>query len=606
MATGVKVTISARDNASNALERINARIARMQAPVRRTQAALARFSSLTGLNRLSDGFARVTRSAMNSYRVIGQIIPPLSTITSVASIAGVFSMARAWGQMGTNLRTSARAIGMSPARLKTLQNATDLAGGSAEAMTGALEGLSETQWRVLNGFAPAARAQFQAWGITIQDLQKMKPEEIFDRIAQKLRGIRNPAARTIAAMQIFGGAAQGLLPIFQQTEKEWLANVAAGEKNAGMTNRNVEAAVNAERAYRSLTQAADSFRYEIAQDLSPAIMSVLQIMRDLVVSGRVWINQNLPGYVKQISTWLRNGGWAQIRKDILSVGGAINDVAQLIERLNASPAFQKIMDKVGAIAGLSGAGPSLSPGALEAQRQLAARQPHSAGPLGSIRNSHFRSDPIFYRDYQFLRQLGLTSSQASGVVASEYAESSGNERAVNGSHFGLFQWDSERQANYAATHGGRSILDATHQQQLQFAVDELRTTRQGAGRRVLSATTAADAGHDFSYYDEVPYADEARREAESQRRATIANQFYERFGNNDRYGSNWVARDLHQGLYDLKDMVSSGPQKLRVEVAHTNAPPGSSVRVTGTSPGLTVHSVSQQRAMDPINTSTGN
>lgn len=201
---GVKVTISAVDRASQTLERINAKIAAIQAPVRRTMAAVNRFSSVTGLTRLQSGVSKVARAGLGMFQSLSQIVPVLGTITGAASVAGIYRLASAWGQFGTNLRTAANSMGMAPGRLMAMQNAARLSGGSADAMSSALQGLSQTRWEATHGFAPEAIVQFKALGISLQELQRMKPDEMFDRVAKRIRAIRDPAAKVIAATQILG------------------------------------------------------------------------------------------------------------------------------------------------------------------------------------------------------------------------------------------------------------------------------------------------------------------------------------------------------------------------------------------------------------------
>lgn len=317
--SGVKVTISAVDRASMTLEKLNARIAAIQAPTRRLQAAFSRFGNVTGLRYLRTGMDSVGRAALGTFRTMGQIVPVLGVITSATSVAGVYRLASAWAQMGTNLRTSAAAMGMAPRRLMTMQNASRLAGGSADAMSGALQGLAQTRWEATHGFAPEAVVQFKALGISLEELKRLSPDQMFDRIAKKLRSIRDPAARTIAATKIFGGAAQGLLPIFQQTEAAYEANIRQAERLGLMNDKGVAAAARLQQAQIGLQESVEGLGYSIAESLEPVITPVVAQMRDWIAANREWIAQDIGRYVGQFITWLRTGGWDQIKSGIRGV-----------------------------------------------------------------------------------------------------------------------------------------------------------------------------------------------------------------------------------------------------------------------------------------------
>ncbi|MBV1835659.1 phage tail protein [Acetobacter estunensis] len=328
--SGVKVTISAVDRASMTLERINARIAAIQAPVRRLQAAFGRFASVTGLRYLRTGLDGVRRVATGAFRSLGQIVPVLGTITGATTVAGIYRLTSAWAQMGTQLRTTARSMGMAPARLMAMQNAARLSGGSANAMTDALGNLANTGWEAAHGFAPEAVVQFKALGVSLEELQKLSPDALFERVAKRLRAIRDPAARTIAATKIFGGAAAGLLPIFQQTDEAFRQNIRQAERLGLINKQGADAAARLQQAQVGLQEAVEGFGYSVAQSLEPVITPVIAQMRDWIAANREWISQDIARYVGQFVTWLRTGGWDTIKTDIR---GVYDEVLRVVDGL---------------------------------------------------------------------------------------------------------------------------------------------------------------------------------------------------------------------------------------------------------------------------------
>lgn len=323
---GVKVVISAADRASQTIERINTRIARMQAPVRRVQAAFGRFASLSGLSRLNNGIVGVGRSALGAFQSLGQIIPVLGTLTGAASVAGVYRLASAWAQVGTDLRTTSRTMGMAPQKLQAMQNAAKLAGGSAESMTGALQQLSQMRWAATHNQDPAAAAQFRAVGVSMEELQKLSPDKLFQRVATRLRDIRAPAAQAVAATTLFGGAAQGLMPIFQQTGREFENNIKLAERYGLFNQKGVDAADRLRKAQQKLELAVRGFGNSLAESLEPAIRPVIEGMAEWIAANRTWIAQDITGYVRRFITWLRAGGWNRIKGDITGVYQAITNV----------------------------------------------------------------------------------------------------------------------------------------------------------------------------------------------------------------------------------------------------------------------------------------
>ncbi|WP_308721018.1 phage tail tip lysozyme [Komagataeibacter xylinus] len=416
---GVKVVISAQDRATQTIERINNRIAQMQAPVRRARAALDRFASLSGLSRLNNGIVGVSRSALGAFRSLGQIVPVLGTLTGAASLAGVYRLASAWAQVGTDLRTTSRTMGMAPQRLQAMQNAAKLAGGSAESMTGAMQQLSQMRWGATHNQDPAAAAQFRAIGVSLGELQKLSPDQLFARVAARLRAIRDPAAQAVAATTLFGGAAQGLMPIFQQTGREFARNLKLAERYGVMNQKGVDAANRLRQAQQRLGLAVEGFGNSLAEALEPAIRPVVEQMADWIAANRKWIAQDIAGYVRQFITWLRAGGWKQIRSDILGVYHSITDVVDrlgswksagrdaliAIGAIYAAPVLAGMLSLATAIIGVATAFGRMRKSAIEAGAASRAAQTMeaSAGAGGGLLSRAALPLAVGYAAYSTIR-----------------------------------------------------------------------------------------------------------------------------------------------------------------------------------------------------------
>lgn len=102
-------------------------------------------------------------------------------------------------------------------------------------------------------------------------------------------------------------------------------------------------------------------------------------------------------------------------------------------------------------------------------------------------------------------KMGWSHDQAAGLVANASSESSMNPKAENAGHRGLFQWDAERWGHFE-TFAKIAGLDPNDPlAQVRFADYELRHgTEQAAGKLLLAAQNAAQAGSIASHYYERP------------------------------------------------------------------------------------------------------
>ncbi|MFT8634750.1 phage tail tip lysozyme [Novacetimonas hansenii] len=645
---GVKVTLTAQDRVSQTIERINARIAHMQAPVRRVQASMNRFASLSGMSRLNNGIFGVARSAEHAFQSLGQIVPVMGTITGATTVAGIFRLANAWSQVGTSLRTTSRTMGMAPQRLQAMQNAAQLAGGSAEFMTGALQQLSQTSWAALHNQDPGAVAQFKAIGIHAEDLQRLSPDKLFLRVAASLRQIRSPAAQAVAAATLFGGAAQGLMPIFQQTNKEWQQSLDQAERYSHMSRSSVDAANSLRRSQAALGEAVEDFGNSIAEAAAPGVRELTDFMTNLIEANRKWIAQDIGDYVRQFVTWLRTGGWDRIRGDITGVYNAItgvvdelggwksagNDALIALEALFAARVLSGIVGlgrdlwevvtalrAIGAarlaamgLPGLAVAGAAYTMSGQDSslhnwldQNPLASKVDNAASYIGIGRSYAEQS-----RDAQvinqrtamaFFRDRGRSQLQAAAIVGNFNRESALNPNAISpdGEHVGIGQWDARRQADFERIYH-RSMRGSSLMQQLGFAARELdmnpRFARVDAGLR--SARTLAEGVTIFDRGYESP----GNYDKEDPIRLGMAEEIARKFGGIPSAPPMTVPPGTAAG----PNMAPQPPmQRIQVEIDHKNAPPGTRARVMNAPPGTrVVNNIPVQRAMPPELTPVGN
>jgi len=610
---GVSVAITAQDRASATLERINSRLARMQLPARRAFGALQRFSQVTGLTRLRGGLTSVAREGVSAFRSIGQIAPVLGTITGATSVAGIYRLASAWAKMGTEIRTTSHAIGIAPERLAKLQNAARLSGGSGEAVTGALQSLSQTQWEMAHGFAPEAQATFQALfngtGTSIKQIEQMKPDELFDRLIKRLRGIKNPAAQAIAAQKLFGGAAAGLLPILQQTEKEYQTNIRLAERYGVTNQKGADAAANLQHSIAGLTLAGEGLAYSIAEALGPSVQKIIDRMAEWIGQHRALIALRLKQYFDEVSEavsrvvkWLQDGGWDKITWKIRSVVDALGgwkgvaaEAVIAVGALYAAPvllgmasfalqvmAISKAFDamkvsaeaangaagvpgksgkggilrKTARVAGYLGIAGIVAEGVQQGADAL-GWQNKSARISAGIDRKLGTNLPYAYQAYKYFTSQGWSSAQAAGLVSNLDVESGFNykdDTGDGGKAYGAAQWHAPRQADFEKQFG-HSIRNSTFDEQMQFVQWELTHTYKNAGDTLRRAGNETDAAQAVSAFYEQP----KDQLGEMSRRGALAPTWRKRLEERDRYGANGFAgwaHDLRNRLTGSLDAAS--------------------------------------------------
>lgn len=642
MAATVSVILSATDRASKTFDTFNNRLVAIQSPVRNLQRSLGRFSDVTGMTRLRKGMGDLSRSTLGAFRSVGRLVPEMGALTGAASLAGVYKLASAWAQVGSNLRTSARSMGMAPGRLMALQNAARLSGGSADAMSNALGQLSTQKWEAANGFAPEAAAQFQALGISMEELKKLSPEQLFDRIANKIRGIKDPAAQSIAALKLFGQAGEGLLPIFQQTSAEYQENIKLAQRYGVMNQGGADAASRMQKAQQQLTLAVEGFGYSIAEAVEPAITPVIQQMAEWIATNRQWIAQDIAGYVRQFANWLKNGGWEKVKQDIAGVTLAISAVVDKLGAWKsvaiAAMGAMTILYGAPIIAGFIGlagvigpVGAALTAATAAATALFAVLSPEKfrnfmdgLPGISMLENTVSNlTGGAFGRSYkeqhvaqaaqnlggeqaveqgrniqQFFMRNGYTGAQAAGLVANLAQEDSNFDPAKegdNGTAYGIGQWHKDRQEDFRRVIG-RDIRGSSRDDQLRFMKWELDNRGYLGGNEIRQAQSASQAAALASANYFRPGLTRADQLREMSSRAGMGEDWYRT-----------LSAPAAQMPVQPAVGTPSGADRMQLDVhVKTEGPVGSSVKTESKSSNLKVAGVTQRRAMDPENTSTGN
>lgn len=311
--SSISLSIGAQDRFSKTLNALEGRINKMTAPVKRFQNNVSRLSNF-GPAQLARGMERVGRTATGAARSLGSIVPVLGTITGAASIAGVYRLSSAWARFGQQLGITSRTIGVAPQRLQAMQGAARIAGGTAEGMTSALQGLAQTKFNIRAGLDPAALAQFQQFGVTLSDIQRLAPDQLFDKVLSKLRQIKDPVAQAAAATKIFGGGASAVIPILQQSSGAYQRNLALSERYGVLNERGIKSATDLAESQSRLELAVRGFGNSLAESVAPILTPIVNKMSEWIAANRQWIATDIAGRVQSLVRWFSDGGWDRITK----------------------------------------------------------------------------------------------------------------------------------------------------------------------------------------------------------------------------------------------------------------------------------------------------
>jgi len=454
----------------------------------------------------------------------GGAISEIASFVGKAGIIGgvtalTFKIAQLESQWASSVRSMSNLAvrsGLSTTSAFGVQYAGRLAGLSPEQANAGIEQVRQTYSDAINNRNPEALKRYQAAGISTDPNRLESIESVLTKLAAY--------SETLRGQGKYGGAQNFL-------------NAAGAGSLVDFLNRGpaqVSADLATAKAY--IPDEQDIQRAREYADASAKLSVTYDRLKTTVLSGvEPWINGLLSGI-----QLLFDAGSGRSRPKA-QPNGADSTEQRLWD------GFERFGN------GLRGRG---------ASTMAELNQKTAVGNGAQLEQA--RSDVEWYMNH------GLSRERAIGMVANSSRESRLDERAVgdNGAAVGLFQWHPDRQALYQRTFG-RPLASASREEQLGYSLWELQNNERVAGDALMASTTPADAAVKISSLYERP-----KDPNEANIRAGIARQLDEQLGQGSRQAGGPERTD------DDSSQSTGAGGKVRVEIVHKNAPPGTSTNVT--------------------------
>ncbi len=173
-----------------------------------------------GLQKIADAIKPIPEHMTLAQKATGLFTSTFGQMLSAFSVASLISRAAStlmsWTSAaikgaGAIVDLSAK-TGLSMDTIQRFEFVAKQTSSSMEAFTGAAFKLGVN----LSGGGTSVRAAVDRLGLSFSDIQKLNPDQQFDKIARALEGMEDPQARNEAAVRLFGKTASEILPAIAQ------------------------------------------------------------------------------------------------------------------------------------------------------------------------------------------------------------------------------------------------------------------------------------------------------------------------------------------------------------------------------------------------------
>lgn len=318
-----KVTITAVDQATAAIRKVEDRVAKMFGktadPYRKLHQSFKRLDDALGVPKLGKGLKKVGTEALTAARHVNRIVTPLAAITGVASIAGMTALVDRWAKLGREITYTSQRIGINTTDLQKWRQVGTLSGVSADAVTSSLGALGKTMEDARWGRNQGAMMLLNRLGVGLKktksgawDVQgeMMSLAKVMN--SPQLR--KNPWAQEMIAGQLGIGA---MLPILRQGE-QGIRRYQQLQKTLGYVS-SPAAIANANRFALSLAGmkvATEGLAQSVMDRAMPVMRPFLDELSGWIAKNRDLIDQDVASWVKAFAGYIQKVDWKKVGSEI--------------------------------------------------------------------------------------------------------------------------------------------------------------------------------------------------------------------------------------------------------------------------------------------------
>ena len=453
MAAGFSVVISATDKASGTLAKVNKSLALTMAPVNRLGKQIKTFGDVSGINRLGSGLEGLARRGVQVATSVAAISPALGAITGAASIAGLAALANKFAGMGQQLGFASQRLGIGAEKLSALQGAARLAGASAEDMTSGLRGLQQTLTDAAGGRNAGAVVLFEKLGVSFRDANghARNVTDTLPELADKIAAIHDPQIQAMVATQLFGSAAEALLPLLRQGSAGIRANADEARRLTGITGDGIDASNRFQAAQARVQLAVEGLGSAVAGKLMPVLTPMLDGLANFIAAHSADVAAFFDRVARAIGAWVESGGIQRtidgltsfvekVDSVVQAIGGwqtaaevllalmvgkfALGMVASIAKVTTALGAMRKALPAEGEVAG------ALNPGQAAGPRNVATGRSVGLGlgllgVVSSLSEGRTSEEQRTFNEDSFIAKFGRAMGEQIGLTFDEHGNSEG-------------------------------------------------------------------------------------------------------------------------------------------------------------------------------------
>jgi TP901 family phage tail tape measure protein len=240
-------------------------------------------------------YVRAVRKIEGDLKAFGSRMVKIGagiTAVGVSVAAAMVPLAMQFASTGDKLSKMSQRSGAAAESLSFLQYAAESNGAALSDVESALGTVQDKLNDAAAGSLESAMA-FGRLGLSLQTLGRMKPEDRFAALVDRLGKVKNPALQAALATDVFGGSAEALLPLIRNGSQglQEMRDRAA-ELGLVMDNQTAKAGENLTQAMYDLQSSISGVWNQVGAALAPVLTEAAKAMASIVGTISKWVKEN--------------------------------------------------------------------------------------------------------------------------------------------------------------------------------------------------------------------------------------------------------------------------------------------------------------------------
>lgn len=313
------IVINATDRASQVLAGIAGRFEKVNR-------SMASFGKRTGLDNVTAGLKMVNEQmgglagTWGRFKSAGQ--------WSAALLAGVAGVGVALGRLALSSVDAADKVGDLAERYQISAESLQLAGALVEESGGSMEDAAASIGKLKKAMNEAIHggkeqaAAFAGVGLSINELKRMRPEQVMERMADAFKGSEKDMAKQAVLLELMGKNGTVMMSAMNQGGQAWRDKLAEMRADGRIFSQEQLATADAfDKAWKRATGAFEGVKNMLGLDLAESLLPLVEAARNWAVANREVIKSGFSDFLKHLPSMLETV-W-QVLKAVWNVTEAL-------------------------------------------------------------------------------------------------------------------------------------------------------------------------------------------------------------------------------------------------------------------------------------------